>query len=253
MNTPPGNPYGGGPPQGGYPGQPAQGQPQQQGYGQPAAPQQGYGQPGAPPQHAAPQQGYGQPGAPQQGYGQPGAPQQGYGQPGAPMGAQPGMAPGMAPGAAGAAPPVSMNKWIYRIFIIVAGVLGCVLTLWGATDSKVTELLMVSWLPMLISGIMMFVFIYKMWSGINDGQSRITPGKAVGFLFIPLFNYYWIFMALPGFATDYNNYLQRHGLQHPKISQGLILGAMFIPVVNIVLWWIVIGKICDGVSALSKR
>jgi hypothetical protein len=105
----------------------------------------------------------------------------------------------------------------------------------------------------LIAAIMMWVFIFKMWKAINDGQSRITPGKAIGFMFIPIFNYYWIFMVLPGYATDYNNYLQRHRLQLPPLSQGLILAAMFIPIVNIFLWWILIGKICDGVNGLSAR
>ncbi len=37
--------------------------------------------------------------------------------------------------------------------------------------------------------------VYRMWAQIQSGHPRTTPACAVGFLFIPLFNLYWIFVA----------------------------------------------------------
>ncbi|HUV53539.1 MAG TPA: hypothetical protein VMW64_10785, partial [Dehalococcoidia bacterium] len=54
-------------------------------------------------------------------------------------------------------------------------------------------------LPLLIIPISIFVFvvvcvfIHKAWASIQDGHARTGPCKALGFLFIPFFNFYWIF------------------------------------------------------------
>ena len=46
-------------------------------------------------------------------------------------------------------------------------------------------------LPFLIFGMVVLgIFIYRMWASIQDGQTRPTPGLAVGLLFVPLFNFY---------------------------------------------------------------
>ncbi|MDD5313219.1 MAG: hypothetical protein PHO26_09320 [Dehalococcoidia bacterium] len=67
------------------------------------------------------------------------------------------------------------------------------------------------------------ILLYKAWKAIQDGQPRTTPGKAVGFLFIPFFNLYWIFVAYWGFAQDFNKYLNVKSLAVPKLSEGLFL------------------------------
>jgi hypothetical protein len=47
-----------------------------------------------------------------------------------------------------------------------------------------------AWLAILYGAVVQMMLIYNAWSAINDGQARTTPGKAVGFLLIPLFNIY---------------------------------------------------------------
>jgi len=37
--------------------------------------------------------------------------------------------------------------------------------------------------------------VYKAWEAIQNGHARTSPGKAVGFLFIPCFSLYWMFPA----------------------------------------------------------
>ncbi|MBM3157088.1 MAG: hypothetical protein FJ004_07355 [Chloroflexi bacterium] len=108
------------------------------------------------------------------------------------------------------------------------------------------------------------VFIYKAWASIQDGYVRTGPCKALGFLFIPLFNLYWIFQAFWGFAVDFNKYVVRNNVTAaPRLPEGLFLAfcilyvATIIPFVgiaislaNFVIGAILISKVCDAVNAL---
>ncbi len=49
--------------------------------------------------------------------------------------------------------------------------------------------------------------LYQMWSGLPDDQARTTPVKAVALMLIPIFNLYWLFQVVWGFAKDYNAFL----------------------------------------------
>ena len=60
--------------------------------------------------------------------------------------------------------------------------------------------------------IVYLIVLAKMWGSIQDGQTPISVGKAIGFLFIPIFNYYWLFRAWGGFPKEYQNYSDRYGL-----------------------------------------
>lgn len=103
---------------------------------------------------------------------------------------------------------------------------------------------------------------------IQDGYARTTPGKAVGFLFIPFYNIYWLFQAIYGFAIDHNSYAERHSLSVRRLPSGhflafcfLIFGfvLMFVPVLGL-LYWVgfllltreVYGGIYDAVNALAS-
>lgn len=79
-----------------------------------------------------------------------------------------------------------------------------------SAKSILTALICILEIPMLAGSILMFVLLYKLWSVVQDGQAATTPGKAVGFLFIPFFNFYWIFQAFWGLAKDLNRYIKQH-------------------------------------------
>jgi hypothetical protein len=68
-----------------------------------------------------------------------------------------------------------------------------------------------------------YLLLYRAWAVIQDGNASTTPEKAVGFLFIPFYNFYWIFKAWYGFARDYNRYIERYALNAPKLEEGLFL------------------------------
>jgi len=49
-----------------------------------------------------------------------------------------------------------------------------------------------------------YFFIHCFWKSIPKRYARSTPDQAVGFLFIPIFNLYWYFVAFQGGLTDFN-------------------------------------------------
>jgi hypothetical protein len=67
------------------------------------------------------------------------------------------------------------------------------------------------------------MFVYKAWDQIQDGPARTTPGKAVGFRFIPFFCFYWEFIAIKGLAEDVNRYAGERGIRTDPVSVHLSL------------------------------
>ena len=74
-----------------------------------------------------------------------------------------------------------------------------------------------------LSMVFFFIMMHKFWSIIQDGAARTTPGKAVGFWFIPVFNFYWFFVAFHGLAKDMNQYVKDRDWKIPEVSEGLAL------------------------------
>jgi hypothetical protein len=151
------------------------------------------------------------------------------------------------------APPVRMNKWIYRLTIFGGLLATAAIVAQAARDPRFASLaIFLVWIPVVPTILMSCAFIYKMWAAIDDRRARTTPGKAVGFLFIPLFNLYWLFEALPGYASDYNAYLERHRIGAARLDRNLFLATMLLPGVGLFFGWQLIGRVCDGVNALSS-
>jgi hypothetical protein len=58
------------------------------------------------------------------------------------------------------------------------------------------------------------LMLYLLWRVIPEDIARTTPGKAVGFIFIPFFNFYWNFIAFWGLGKDMNATLEQRGIQY---------------------------------------
>lgn len=52
---------------------------------------------------------------------------------------------------------------------------------------------------------------YRCWATLPSGFARMTPGKAVGGLFVPIFGLYWSFPSFEGLGADCAAYAARHG------------------------------------------
>jgi len=81
------------------------------------------------------------------------------------------------------------------------------------------------------------VWLYKMWSWIPPEQRHtkmwnkyISPGTAVGFMFIPYFNIYWMFVIYLGMADVF----ERMNVQYPTTQPSprtMALVALIVPFV----------------------
>ncbi len=120
-------------------------------------------------------------------------------------------------------------------------------------------------LLMLCGSIFYLIVIYNAWASIQDGHARTTPGKAIGFLFIPFYNFYWVFQALPGFADDYNAYLDRAKIPAPPMGRGLLQSLAVLQVISVVpvigwitslavmpMSWAVAVSFCAAINALPE-
>jgi hypothetical protein len=73
------------------------------------------------------------------------------------------------------------------------------------------------------AGVIGYILLYRYWQVIQDGNVRTTPGKAVGYSFIPFFNFYWIFTSFHGLAQDMNRYCRERNIQAPVVNEQLAL------------------------------
>lgn len=94
------------------------------------------------------------------------------------------------------------------------------------------------------------ILLYRGWEAVQplrnilpEERDMPTPGKAVGFLFIPLFNIYWLFVAYYGLSRRANLLLNDRQSNTRQISEGLFLAycimslltaAVFVPVLGFV-------------------
>ena len=150
------------------------------------------------------------------------------------------------------------------LLIFEVGTLLLTLEVWERRDAVPALLLYLLASLMATYGIVVFsVLIYRMWAAIQDGHARTTPGRAVGLLFVPFFNFYWGFQTFAGFAADYNAYVERHSLNVPRLAPGLFVAYMvlcLLSVVPVVMWGtapitfivglFMVSKICRAVCAI---
>ena len=109
------------------------------------------------------------------------------------------------------------------IILAVSWWIGYSLCIIGALLPEAGNLLLsLLWIPALIVATVFWcILLYRHWSLLQGHGARITPGKAVGFGFIPFYCFYWWFVAYAGLATDTNRYLTECGIGQTRMSFGL--------------------------------
>lgn len=91
-----------------------------------------------------------------------------------------------------------------------------------------------SLLLILTSYVLHLIILYRAWDNIKDANFTLssTPQKAVGFLFIPFFNLYWMFIAY------YNLFKETNRFTNSKIANESValftLISLLIPVWNFI-------------------
>ena len=102
----------------------------------------------------------------------------------------------------------------------------------------------------ILGGIYSYVILFRAWHVIQAGRARTTPAKAVGFLFVPIFNFYWIFVAYHGWANDWTRIRSSYSnlMAAPRASSGQFLAGCFLIVlffpVGVFLFFSIISQMC---------
>ena len=79
------------------------------------------------------------------------------------------------------------------------------------------------------------LLLFRCWKALPEAHRKTTPGKAVGFLFIPFFNFHWVFVSFPALAKGYYSYGKQ--VNDPEIKDMSGLGIAY--AVVFVLVWVV--------------
>jgi hypothetical protein len=111
------------------------------------------------------------------------------------------------------------------------------LYLWFAILAGVSIPLMfvlIGFVTLIAAGVFALILLFKAWNQIQDGYQRTSAGNAVGFCFIPFFNFYWHFVAYYGLAQDVNAYARRYQIAAPPVSEGLALTHCILCVCSII-------------------
>ena len=150
-----------------------------------------------------------------------------------------------------------LNRWFKLHYIFLAAVIsltalfvgiGVFLESQGSDPDSTFEILVGLLLIMVaivlfVLLVLTFVFgcliLHELWSLIPTHKARTTPGKAVGFLFIPLFHLYWVFIAIYGLAKALNAETGRKSVS--EVASFIYCCSHWVSLVPL-LWEIVAGR-----------
>jgi hypothetical protein len=81
-----------------------------------------------------------------------------------------------------------------------------------------------------------FFFIYKGWEAVPENSRGLKPWKALGQLLIPLFNFYWVFVAIKDLPKELNAYIQKNNIQTPLLNESMALWISILVVLMVIPW-----------------
>jgi hypothetical protein len=87
----------------------------------------------------------------------------------------------------------------------------------------VTAVIFIGIPGLIAAAVLQYILLYRFWETIQSIHPRTTPGKAVGYLFIPFFGIYWIWEAFHGLSKDMNTYMNVNGIPGERLEEGLSL------------------------------
>jgi hypothetical protein len=157
-------------------------------------------------------------------------------QPVAPTGPE---AAGLPAGAGAVRIPVGWTATVTVVIVLTALLtLALLLAMAGDADRDIREALAMTFLvgaPLttILNTVLIMMILYRAWKAIQGEQVRTTPGKAVGYLFIPLFNFYWVFVAIGGYAAAFNAYAARYRIPARQLSPALFYAHCVLALVGV--------------------
>jgi len=135
----------------------------------------------------------------------------------------------------------------------------------GSSDAGVMSMLVgvgmygLCLICMLLSTIFFYMNLYRAWSCLGAGAPRTTPGKAIGMLFVPFYNIYWMFVAIAGLPKDWNRIVASYDdlKNAPRLSEGVFLmfciGSLVLPPLSLIVMFPMMSQLCQGVNFFAYR
>ena len=108
---------------------------------------------------------------------------------------------------------------------------------------------------LLVSSIIQFIAIYRVWAILQPGGGSVSPGQAIGFLFIPIFNSIWIIIILCKLPGEWNTIVSRYTntVEAPRLSIGIAICAFLVPLIGQILWMNEVSKAINFMAAARFR
>ena len=63
------------------------------------------------------------------------------------------------------------------------------------------NLILLAGIAELAALILFLIWLYQAWRLVSIGDEEYSPGLVVGLMFVPIFNFYWIFPAIVGLSS----------------------------------------------------
>lgn len=120
-------------------------------------------------------------------------------------------------------------------------------------------LLLLGFVSLLASTIFYHIIIYRAWLCLQAGAPRTTPGAAVGFLFVPFYNFYWMFVAIHGLPKDWNLIVSSYEDLHnaPRLSETTFLlfciSSLVFPPLAVIVMFPMLSQLCRGINFFAYR
>ncbi|WP_412973320.1 hypothetical protein [Glaciecola sp. MF2-115] len=103
------------------------------------------------------------------------------------------------------------------------------------------------------------ISLYRAWEVLQNTTARTSSGLAVGLLFVPVFNVYWVFQSLWGWSKDYQLFTTYHEKgtmpyvnKQIFLAQCVLLPMLAIPIVNSVITYFIVPTTLIIIFQMSK-
>jgi hypothetical protein len=141
---------------------------------------------------------------------------------------------------------------------VSAGASGAEVAGAASVGAGIVIMLILGIIASIFSAILFYIYIYRAWFCLQPGGAQTSPGKAVGFLFIPLFNIYWIFVAINGLPKNWNRVVSSHPnlVGAPKLSETVFLLfciGVFIAPLALVMVFPMMSQMCKAINFFASR
>lgn len=123
-----------------------------------------------------------------------------------------------------AASPSGVRRTSFGILTATIVLSACSIALELLTVADITGTSLPSYIYMIVSivGIVTWsIYHYRLWQLLPDQVAETTPGKAVGLMFVPGFNLYWVFRSHQGVNRGLNRLIDANRVSGPRASVGL--------------------------------